>query len=266
MRRNDLLRAFSNVVMGTPLAGLGLVGKPRQLVDYATESLFHYRAFTTTRGLAEKSPWEVLGPTSVQPIVLGNLGDSAFPGTWFHQIGSRAIDIVYLCALCQLVRPRTVFEIGTFSGYTALHLGLNSSGDSRIYTLDLPPDNLTSRLETSSMDDLIKAEAGGLPAHCFDGTAVANRITCLYGDSATFDFSAYHGKIDLFFIDGAHSYDYVRSDTLNALRCCRPGAVIAWHDFGRVGINGVSRWLREFSRERDVYVVPAGSLAFCVVN
>lgn len=257
--------ALRNVLLGTPLAGIPLVRKPRQLVDYSTESLFHYRAFTTTRGLVERSPWQVLKSESSEPIVLGNLAESSLQGTWFHQIGSRAIDIVNLCMLCRLVKPTTVFEIGTFTGYTTLHLALNSPPDARVFTLDLPPGNMTSELPTSSMDESIKSAAGALPAHCFDGMPVADRITCLYGDSATFDFSPYAKNVDLFFIDGAHSYDYVRADTLHALECCRPGAVIAWHDFGRVGINGVSRWLIEFSRRQPVYVVPAGSLAFTVV-
>jgi hypothetical protein len=72
--------------------------------------------------------------------------------------------------------------------------------------------------------------------------------------------------VDLFFIDGAHSYEYVRQDTLNALKCCRKGGVIAWHDFGRSGVNGVSRWICELAQEHKVYSVPGSSLAFMVVR
>jgi hypothetical protein len=101
--------------------------------------------------------------------------------------------------------------------------------------------------------------------HISNNAAAESKITRLYGDSATFDFAPYHGTIDLFFIDGAHSYEYVRSDTINALACCHPGSIIAWHDFGRVGVNGVSRWLRRLSRRYQIYSVPGGSLAFMVV-
>jgi hypothetical protein len=94
---------------------------------------------------------------------------------------------------------------------------------------------------------------------------VARKVQPLFGDSATFNYSPYYGRIDLFFVDGSHSYEYVRSDTLNAMKCCRPGGVIAWHDFGRVGVNGVSRWLLEFSKQHPVYSVPGGSIAFCVI-
>jgi hypothetical protein len=95
---------------------------------------------------------------------------------------------------------------------------------------------------------------------------IASKIQPLFGDSASFDYSPFIDRIDLFFIDGAHSYEYVRSDTLNALKCCRPGGVIAWHDFGRAGVNGVSRWLVEFSKQYPVFAVPGGSLAFCVLT
>lgn len=88
---------------------------------------------------------------------------------------------------------------------------------------------------------------------CFTGTREAQKIRLLQGDSATFDYSAFESKIDLFFIDGAHSYEYVRSDTGKAFRCVRPGEVIPWHDAGRTGVNGVTRWRREFSKKVSTY-------------
>ena len=98
---------------------------------------------------------------------------------------------------------------------------------------------------------------------CFDGTPEAARIHCLYGDSATFDFSWLKGQVDLLFIDGAHSYEYVRNDTLHAGACCKTGSVIAWHDYGRFGFNGVMRWLHKFAREgNQIYRTPGGSLAY----
>ena len=37
-------------------------------------------------------------------------------------------------------------------------------------------------------------------------------------------------QVDLFFIDGAHSYQYVRQDTLNAFQTCHQGNMIVWRD------------------------------------
>src|SRR5260370_8200661 len=77
--------------------------------------------------------------------------------------------------------------------------------------------------------------------YIFDGTPEAHKITPLFHDSASFHFSPYHEKIDLFFIDGAHSYQYVRSNTLNAMHCCRKRSVIAFHDSARTRTSDVSR-------------------------
>src|SRR5262249_13217191 len=103
-------------------------------------------------------------------------------------------------------------------------------------------------------------------SYCFDGSEVANKITCLFGDSAAFDFSPYSGKVDFFFIDGAHTYEYTRADTTSALKCCHPGSVIAWHAYGKASVPGVSKWLNEFSKGHAVYSIPGGSLAYMVAE
>ena len=38
----------------------------------------------------------------------------------------------------KIVGPKTVFEIGTLNGYSALHFALNTSADAKIFALDLP--------------------------------------------------------------------------------------------------------------------------------
>lgn len=58
---------------------------------------------------------------------------------------------------------------------------------------------------------------------------------------------------------------YARSDTLNALACCYPGSVIAWHDYGKPSLPGLSRWLDECGSRWPVYSIPGGSVAFMVV-
>ena len=166
--------------------------------------------------------------------------------------------------VCHVLNPGMIFEIGR-SAVHRPHMAMNSGPDCRIFTLDLPKDRGLPevRLRTTLMDDPHSGMEVG--EYYFSATPHASRIQLLFGDSAAFDFSPYHGKIDLFFIDGAHSYDYVRCDTENALQCVRPGGVIAWHDFGRVGLNQVSKYIRELSRRLTIYSVPGGSLAFAVM-
>ncbi len=255
--------AGRNVLLGGNVASLSLLGNPRQLVYYASETLFLYKKLNEKTGLTQRNVSEVFDANGVEDIALGHLNQG---GNWFWHASFTA-DIINLCLLCRILKPKVVFEIGTYVGYTALHFALNTADDARIYTLDLPRDHDPSpALPITTMDvGLVKVHED-IGNYAFNQSDVAPKITCLYGDSAAFDFSPYTGAVDLFFIDGAHSYEYVRSDTLNALQCCHPGSVIAWHDFGRVGVNGVSRWLKEFARGRQVYAIRGGSLAFMPVT
>jgi len=39
-----------------------------------------------------------------------------------------------------------------------------------------------------------------------------------------------------------------------------------WHDYGRMGVNGVSKWLHELSKSKKIYSVPGSSLAWMIVD
>jgi predicted O-methyltransferase YrrM len=251
-----------NLALGGSVASLSLLGKPRTLFEYATESLFLYKSLSGRRGIAEKFVFEVLPGDKQYDLAIANFQCEE---GWMRRTGSYSTDLISLCQLCRALKPRMIFEIGTLRGYTALHMAMNSRPDCRILTLDLPKDKAQAavRLRTTLMDDLHSQME--VTEYYFCGTPHASNIQLLFGDSAVFDFSPYHKKIDLFFIDGAHSYDYVRSDTENALQCVRPGGAIAWHDFGRVGLNEVSKYILELSRQLTIYSVPGGSLAFAVL-
>jgi len=255
--------AARNMILGANLVSMPLWRNPRRFAGYASEMLFFHKSLTNTRGISQKNVFEVLGNGDA----ICDVRLALMPGKehWFHPVSSYAVDIVSLCMLTRLVKPRVIFEIGTLRGYTTLHFALNAAVDVQVYTLDLPSNGTERpRLATTYIDDLHIASQKR--EYLFNGSAVEDTIQCLFGDTATFDFTPYNGKVDLFFIDGAHSYEYVRSDTLNALRCCHPGSVVAWHDFGRMGVNGVSKWLVEFSKDHQIYSVPGGSLAFMVVS
>jgi predicted O-methyltransferase YrrM len=257
--------AFRNLIFGGNLASLSLLRNPKLMHDYASENLFLFHAISGRRRLMLRNVYQVLNSANIESIALGNLHQK----TWFSSPASYTADIVNLCLLCRALKPATIFEIGTFSGYTALHFALNTPESTRIFTLDLPSDDaIRPKLPTTTRDQSHVKYSKPMRQemhYAFSDTDVAHKITCLSGDSAEFDFSPYHDKMDLFFIDGAHSYDYVRSDTLNALRCCHQGSVIAWHDYGRSGVNGVSKWLHELAQKYEIYSIPGGSLAFMVV-
>ena len=48
-------------------------------------------------------------------------------------------ELVIISQLVKLRNPLKIFEIGTFDGRTTLNMALNSSPNTEIFTLDLPP-------------------------------------------------------------------------------------------------------------------------------
>lgn len=262
MRAHQLARtgaiAFRNLLVGGNLRLLAALHRPRRMAELATQNLFLYdSAFNV--GLEKKNVKEVL-PHNGRTDLSFFLDSEEF---WINEMPCSAADIISLCLMARLANPKRIFEIGTFNGYTALHFAMNAP-EAEVYTLDLAPNSSVALTTTVGDDQFVGGSMKrGL---LFEGREEAGRIHPLYGDSATFDFSIFRGKIDFFFIDGSHSYEYVRNDSLKALECCHPGSVIAWHDYGRRGINGVSHWLHEFSKSHfELYRVPNGSIAFGVV-
>ena len=82
---------------------------------------------------------------------------------------------------------------------------------------------------------------------------VRNRIVQLYGDTATFDFSPYYNAIDLVFVDGAHSYEYVVNDSIIAERLLsNKRGVILWHDYDPLH-EGSIRAIEEFWESHPEY-------------
>ena len=158
-------------------------------------------------------------------------------------------ELLVLASLVRKAQPRRCFEIGTFDGRTTLNLAANSPDDAVVITLDLPPKELgrTSFAVAPGDAQFIDKPASGAR---FRGTPHAARITQVFGDSATFDYAPYEGNMDLVFVDGAHSYEYVKSDTRAALRMLRPeGGMILWHDYGSPYWKGLTRALNELRTE-----------------
>lgn len=107
------------------------------------------------------------------------------------------------------------------------------------------------------------------PGTRFRGTVWEKNIIQLFGDSARFDYAPYLGRMDVIFIDGSHSYEYVRNDTEVALKLAGPSALILWHDYQPFW-SGVVRHLEELHSTRDMFKglrhIEGTSLVFLEVN
>lgn len=160
-----------------------------------------------------------------------------------------------LAALAQGLGHESFFEIGTNRGRTTWTMARNNP-QMRILTLDVPLDGASTEVALGmGSDDHRFFRPGEETGEAFAGTAEAERITQLWGDSATFDFSPYAGAIDLVYVDGAHTYDYVRSDTARALELLSPTGMIAWDDYG--SHPDIHRYVNEVATtlEQPVYHV-----------
>ena len=151
-------------------------------------------------------------------------------------------ELMLIAAFVRQRRPAVCFEIGTFDGRTTQNIAANQPAGAECFTLDLPPDGADSAaLPLASGDQTyIRKPTSGTR---MDTQNLPGRITQLYGDSATFDFSPWLGRVDLMFVDGSHSYEYVLADTEKAWQMVRPGGLILWHDYDSRWWPGVTRAL-----------------------
>ncbi len=138
-----------------------------------------------------------------------------------------------------------IVEIGTFDGRTTLNFAVNAPLRLAIFTLDLP-SHAASKFELAA-GERAYVEKRRSGRHFAEPrrelAAAASRITQLFGDSATFDWSAHIGHAGLVFVDGSHAYEYVVADSETARALAAPGGFVFWHDYGVW--DGVTRALEE---------------------
>ncbi len=151
-----------------------------------------------------------------------------------------------IAAICSSVECKTFFEIGTFVGRTALTVAATNP-ETTVHTLDLPDQDAAQTVALELTDSHLFATWDR--GRDYRGTAAADRIHQLVGDSARFDFRPYHDAVDVVYVDGSHSYSYVKSDSENALRMITPSGTILWDDYPHYA--GVYTYLTELAPTLD---------------
>jgi predicted O-methyltransferase YrrM len=164
-------------------------------------------------------------------------------------------------------RGDEIIEIGTFDGRTTLNLAINAPPAVSVVTLDLPPTT-APRFELAESERVYveKPSPGQRFIQATRWSPEVSRITQLFGDSATFDWSGHFGRAGLVFVDGSHSYDYAMSDSDTAFRLVAPGGIIVWHDYGVW--EGVTRALDEIEENCKIGLrhIRGTSLVYCVTG
>ena len=165
-------------------------------------------------------------------------------------------DLACLAAIAKKKRSKRVFEIGTFEGLTSVVFAKNSDAAVRVYSLDLALEKDVPRTRRSFQAQSIKESYRS--GYLIDVLGCGHQVERLYGDSALFDFRKYEDSIDLFFIDGAHTAEYVARDSLTAFRAVSANGWILWHD---CFVPDIVKILRRIAKYHPVFHVTGTNLA-----
>lgn len=134
-------------------------------------------------------------------------------------------DYYLLCRTARAIGVKKYFEIGTWLGLSAKNIADTLGDDIIIYSLDIPFNHPEIAIYN-------------IPVEIFGHYCKSYKnISLLKSDSKYFDFSPYKKTLDLVFVDGNHSPDYVESDSVNALSLLKnDDSIIAWHDYMILGV------------------------------
>jgi Methyltransferase domain len=168
-------------------------------------------------------------------------GDIKLPSTSSLIDGTQDLPgLAFLSSLARRLGARSVFEIGTFTGLTALTIAMNCP-EAVVHTLDLPA-TAQPALTIDPGDANYLTSAARI--RVFEGRQEAARIIQHEGDSAQFDYSALNEQFDLVYIDGSHSYEYVVKDSQAAFSIVSSRGAIVWDDYSRTWPD-IVRYLNE---------------------
>lgn len=169
-------------------------------------------------------------------------------------------ELLVLALIARTFNPKRVFEIGTFDGRSSLAMAANVAPDAEVFTLNLPPEPPPTRPDGAlGFDEQLATKVTS--GHRWKGHAEAARITQLFGNSLTFDFSPYN-PCQLIFIDGGHAESIVRSDTRKCLEIIdRTRGVILWHDATRYGVKPALESLAAGARGHKIHLIEGTSIA-----
>ncbi len=141
--------------------------------------------------------------------------------------GSLPTDYMLLKILTEKFGSCTYFEIGTWRGESASNVAGIAE---KVFTLNLSEKQMKEK----------GWEEQYIRLHGFFSKGKKN-IEHLEGDSLEFDFSPYHNKCDVIFIDGDHRYDAVKKDTESCFKLRRDEkSIVVWHDYGES--TETTRW------------------------
>jgi len=247
--RNHLGKLFSASTAVNLCATKLAAAKPELLREYISFCLRKYDDLMEN-GLPRKSP--------LREIELEDWETLALPARFQTGGGTTAREMLILAAVTRALRPKRVFEIGTYNGRTTAVLIMNAPRDCEVLTLDLPP-------QVSEREGYIPSDLeliGNRETERFLKRArLGQRYRQIYSDSRELDPEYYRDSVELGFIDGAHALEYVKNDTEKMAIMMANRGYVFWHDYGGRGeFRPLSRYLE--SLPIQLYRIRDTSLAW----
>jgi predicted O-methyltransferase YrrM len=175
-----------------------------------------------------------------------------------------SIESLLLIKFMRIIKPKYLFEFGTYKGLTTRLLLANLpvvSGvpGERIFTLDLPA---LENVHFQGTDVDLAREALGFERK-YLGEKNKGLVKQILQDSMAFDGSMYPEKFQFVFIDGNHEVNYVRKDTENSFKMfSKDKGCIIWHDYGHPEFPELTRYLEDLAEEIQICHVENTKMAF----
>lgn len=132
---------------------------------------------------------------------------------------SSALDYALIKMIAKVFERKVYLEIGTYIGES-----INSVIDlcEKCYSVTVSPYSVPYGMASWCRELNLPHYSGRLIDE--------KRCTTYYADSKNFDFSEIGNSVDLFFIDGDHSYEGVYHDSKNIFSVMKEDAIVIWHD------------------------------------
>jgi predicted O-methyltransferase YrrM len=161
------------------------------------------------------------------------------------KIGSvTTLEASLLCSLLFLRNPATIFEFGTYLGYTTSTLLANMRPDGKLFSIDLPNNNENNDFKNQIDWKLVKSNDAYNDTYLTEQALQKgevylmdmksdNRLTLIKEDSLLFEPDKWDlkEKVDFIFLDGGHTEKVVTADTMNSVQMMSSNAILIWHDY-----------------------------------
>ncbi len=164
-------------------------------------------------------------------------------------------------------KSKNIFEFGTCSGKTTYLMALNSDEDTQITSITLKPDEVNF-IKKENKDSKISfrniKNESIYDKFLFTNSNVEKKIQIIFENSLKFDEKNFHGKMDLIFIDGGHTYSVIKNDTEKSFKMLNSRGIILWHDYvpGKKSSKDVVKYLEEISKTKKISHIKNTSLCY----